>query len=141
VQPTVEDRCSSQPYICYSKSQQQFTPKLGLQIHERFCPYFPLMTQFYPQQTIFSCNYPNPPTLFPSTYTTQGMRSPFISHSPLGLPTSLQGSSIAWIGISLVEYSKDVSYNRKISQQQTHLLMSKPLNKIVLHKPNNPLLH
>jgi hypothetical protein len=33
----------------------------------------------------------SPPTLFPSTYTTQGMESPFTDHSPSGLSTPLQG--------------------------------------------------
>jgi hypothetical protein len=87
---------------------------------ERVSLYCPLTTQFYPQQTNFSYNYPNPPSLFPSTCTTQGMGSPFTTHSPSGLPTSLQGSNTGWLGISLVGDSRDVSCNRKNSQQQAH---------------------
>jgi hypothetical protein len=56
---------------------------------ERVSLYYPLIAQFHPQQTDFSYNYSNPPDLFLSTYTTEGIRSPFTTHSPLDLPTSL----------------------------------------------------
>jgi hypothetical protein len=42
------------------------------------------------QQSILTTNS-SPPTLFPSTCTTQGMESPFTAHSPSGLSTPLQG--------------------------------------------------
>jgi hypothetical protein len=42
------------------------------------------------QQSIPTTNS-SPPTLFPTTCTTQGMGSPFTAHSPSGLPTPLQG--------------------------------------------------
>jgi hypothetical protein len=38
---------------------------------------------------------------------------PFSAHSPSGLPTSLQGSNIGWLGISLVGDSRDYNCNRK----------------------------
>jgi hypothetical protein len=42
------------------------------------------------QQSIPTANS-SPPTLFPTTCTTQGMESPFTAHSPSGLSTPLQG--------------------------------------------------
>jgi hypothetical protein len=114
---------------------------MGLQIPKIDCLYYPLTTQFYPQRISFSYNYPNPPTLFPSTCIAQRMGSPFTAHSPSSIATSLQGSNTSWLGISLTGDSKDIDCNRKSSQQQAHLLLDKLLHKISLYMPNNLLLH
>jgi hypothetical protein len=48
------------------------------------------------------------------------MGFPFTAHNPSSLPTSLQGSNIGWLGISLSGDSRDVNCNRKSSQHQAH---------------------
>jgi hypothetical protein len=87
---------------------------------ERVSLHCPLTAQHNPQQANFPTTIPIHQLSSPQPTQPKEWDPPSLHTVPQALPTSLQGSNIGWLGISLAGDSRDVNCNRKISQQQAH---------------------
>jgi hypothetical protein len=90
------------------------------------------------QQSIPTANS-SPPTLFPTTCTTQGMGSPFTTHSPSGLPTPLQGFQHRLDRKSLCWDLKNSTAATGIHTTTKHLLLLTNFEQNISHRPTTSL--
>jgi hypothetical protein len=84
------------------------------------------------QQSILTANS-SPLALFPTTYTTQGMESPFTAHSPSSLSTPLQGFQHRLDKKSLLGPQNSTTATR-IHPTTKHMLPLKNFEQHVTHR-------